>query len=93
MLLFFLVVMIILIGVTTKFSFLEEHQRERIFMSMSNPCSSENFYDQGNQLCNGYIAINNGGLFGLGLGNSIQKEFVFARRHIRTLSFVLLWKN
>ena len=74
MLLFFLVVMIILIGVTTKFSFLEEHQRERIFMSMSNPCSSENFYDQGNQLCNGYIAINNGGLFGLGLGNSIQKN-------------------
>lgn len=72
--LFFFAVMIILIGITTKFSFLEEHQRERIFMSMSNPCSSENFYDQGNQLCNGYIAINNGGLFGLGLGNSIQKN-------------------
>lgn len=72
--LFFFAVMIILFGITTKFSFLEEHQRERIFMSMSNPCSSENFYDQGNQLCNGYIAINNGGLFGLGLGNSIQKN-------------------
>ena len=41
----------------------------------------------GNQVCNGYIAINNGGLWGKGLGNSTQKylylpepytDFIFA---------------
>ncbi len=52
-----------------------------------NPCSEEKFYTTGTQLCNGYIAINNGGLTGLGLGNSTQKylylpeaytDFIFA---------------
>ena len=51
----------------------------------SNPCSK--FITTGNQVCNGYIAINNGGLFGVGLGNSTQKylylpepytDFIFA---------------
>ena len=50
-----------------------------------NPC--ERIYSDGNQVCNGYIAINNGGLFGKGLGNSTQKylylpeaytDFIFA---------------
>ncbi len=50
-----------------------------------NPC--ERIYGNGNQVCNGYIAINNGGLFGKGLGNSTQKylylpeaytDFIFA---------------
>lgn len=67
-----MIIIIALVGVTTNFSFLKDHQRKRIFMT--NPCSSENFYTDGNQICNGYIAINNGGLFGLGLGNSIQKN-------------------
>lgn len=52
-----------------------------------NPCSEEKFLDSGSQVCNGYIAINNGGLFGKGLGNSTQKylylpeaytDFIFA---------------
>lgn len=51
----------------------------------SNPCSK--FITSGNQVCNGYIAINHGGLFGVGLGNSMQKylylpepytDFIFA---------------
>ncbi len=50
-----------------------------------NPCAR--IYSTGNQVCNGYIAINNGGLFGKGLGNSTQKylylpeaytDFIFA---------------
>ena len=50
-----------------------------------NPC--ERIYSTGNQVCNGYIAINNGGLLGKGLGNSTQKylylpeaytDFIFA---------------
>ena len=52
-----------------------------------NPCSEEKFYTTGTQLCNGFIAFNNGGLTGLGLGNSTQKylylpeaytDFIFA---------------
>ena len=39
-----------------------QHQIERF--NFTNPCSEEKFYDQGNQVCNGYIAINNGGLTG-----------------------------
>ena len=62
-----------------------ERQLERF--DFFNPCSEEKFYDSGSQVCNGYIAINNGGMFGKGLGNSTQKylylpeaytDFIFA---------------
>ena len=62
-----------------------ERQMERF--NFSNPCSEEKFYTTGTQVCNGYIAFNNGGLTGLGLGNSTQKylylpeaytDFIFA---------------
>ena len=54
-------------------------------LNFLNPC--ERIYSTGNQVCNGYIAINNGGLLGKGLGNSTQKylylpeaytDFIFA---------------
>ncbi len=53
--------------------------------SFANPC--EDLLTTGSQVCNGYIAINNGGLTGVGLGNSTQKylylpepytDFIFA---------------
>ena len=49
---------------------LNEEQLSRL--NYKNPCTR---YTEktGYQVCNGYIAINNGGLFGLGLGNSKQK--------------------
>lgn len=62
-----------------------ERQLERF--DYFNPCSEEKFYTTGTQLCNGFIAVNNGGLTGLGLGNSTQKylylpeaytDFIFA---------------
>ncbi|MGN0973200.1 MAG: FtsW/RodA/SpoVE family cell cycle protein [Bacilli bacterium] len=65
-------------------SIINETQMARI-TEFSNPCSK--FITSGNQVCNGYIAINNGGLFGVGLGNSTQKylylpepytDFIFA---------------
>ncbi len=56
----------------TKASFLVDRIESR--MTFRNPCSEENFYTTGTQLCNGYIAFNNGGLFGVGLGNSTQKH-------------------
>ena len=60
-----------------------DRQLERF--NFLNPC--ERIYSTGNQVCNGYIAINNGGLLGKGLGNSTQKylylpeaytDFIFA---------------
>ncbi len=62
-------------------------ERQLARFDFTNPCSEEKFYTTGNQLCNGYIAFNNGGLGGLGLGNSTQKylylpeaytDFIFA---------------
>ena len=60
-----------------------ERQAQRF--NFANPC--ERILDTGNQVCNCYIAINNGGLTGVGLGNSTQKylylpepytDFIFA---------------
>ena len=62
---------------------LKDRQLERF--DISNPC--EKILSNGNQVCNCYIAINNGGLTGVGLGNSTQKylylpepytDFIFA---------------
>lgn len=60
-----------------------ERQIERF--DFSRPC--DKILSNGNQVCNCYIAINNGGLTGVGLGNSTQKylylpepytDFIFA---------------
>lgn len=60
-------------------SLLTERQKERF--DFSNPCSTEKFYGKGNQVCNGYIAINNGKLLGVGLGNSTQKYLYLPEAH------------
>lgn len=44
-----------------------------------DPCSR--YITTGNQLCNGYIAINGGGLTGKGLGNSTQKYLYLPEAH------------
>ena len=60
-----------------------ERQMERF--DYKRPC--DKILENGNQVCNCYIAINNGGLMGVGLGNSTQKylylpepytDFIFA---------------
>lgn len=67
----------------TSDSLLTSEQKGRF--DYHNPCGK--FLTTGNQVCNGYIAINNGKLFGVGLGNSTQKylylpepytDFIFA---------------
>ena len=55
-------------------------QKERL-LNFGNPCSTEKYYSTGNQVCNGYIAINNGGLTGVGLGNSTQKYLYLPEAH------------
>ena len=44
------------------------------------PCSRYT-EDTGYQVCNGFIAIHNGGLFGVGLGNSSQKYLYLPESH------------
>ena len=64
-------------------SILRDRQLERF--NIANPC--DRILEDGNQVCNCYIAMNNGGLTGVGLGNSTQKylylpepytDFIFA---------------
>ena len=50
-------------------SLILSRQLERF--NFTRPC--DRLLDTGSQVCNGYIAINNGGLTGVGLGNSTQK--------------------
>lgn len=78
-----LVVAVGLFIASTGNSPLRERQATRF--DFKNPCSK--LLNTGSQVCNGYIAINNGGLTGVGLGNSTQKylylpepytDFIFA---------------
>lgn len=82
-LIFGIIVILLLINNGVQVFFKRQLERFDYF----NPCSEEKFYTSGTQLCNGFIAINNGGLNGVGLGNSTQKylylpeaytDFIFA---------------
>ncbi len=61
------------------------YSRQLQRLNFTNPC--DRLLTTGGQVCNGYIAMNNGGLTGVGLGNSTQKylyldepytDFIFA---------------
>ncbi len=51
---------------------LTDTQRSRL--DFFNPC--EEYESGGYQICNGFIAINDGGLFGVGIGNSKQVSYI-----------------
>lgn len=68
-----------LVVATSGSKLISERQMKRF--DLFDPCSSEKFYGDGNQVCNGYIAINNGGLTGVGLGNSTQKYLYLPEAH------------
>lgn len=51
---------------------LTEEQKSRL--DFKNPC--ESYEEGGYQICNGFIAINSGGLFGVGIGNSKQVSYL-----------------
>lgn len=59
-------------------SFLTETQASRF--NYHNPCSRY-LEETGYQVCNGYIAINNGGITGVGLGKSTQKYLYLPEAH------------
>lgn len=57
---------------------LNEEQASRL--TYKEPCSRY-MEKTGYQVCNGMIAMNNGGLFGVGLGNSTQKYLYLPEAH------------
>ena len=59
-------------------SILNSSQLQRL--NFKNPCSRY-MEDTGYQVCNGFIAFHNGGLFGVGLGNSTQKYLYLPEAH------------
>lgn len=75
---------------------LSEEQLSRI-NNFKDPC--EKYHDDGYQICNGYIAINYGGLFGVGLGNSKQKYSYIPDPHTDSVfaiiaeEFGLIWST
>lgn len=76
---FSVVVILLVIGfLYSGNDFLSSIQKGRL--NFKNPCSR---YTEttGYQVCNGFIAINNGGLFGVGLGNSTQKYLYLPESH------------
>ncbi len=69
--------------------FLQARQLERF--NFLNPCSRyTSSQGTGYQICNGYIAINNGGLFGVGLGNSTQKYLYLPEAHTDSIFAVVM---
>jgi len=78
------IIFLILVGVSglvviknQKGYILSEEQMARF--NFINPC--KNYLDGGYQICNAYIAINNGGLLGLGIGKSQQKYSYIPEPH------------
>ena len=65
-------------------------ERQLSRFDFTRPCSEEKFYTDGNQVCNAYIAVNNGGLFGKGLGNSTQKYLYLPEAHTDFIFAILL---
>lgn len=68
----------VLIFLNGNSSILTSSQASRF--NFKNPCSRY-LEETGYQVCNGYIAINNGGLFGVGLGKSTQKYLYLPESH------------
>lgn len=68
---------------------LSEAQSSRL--DFFNPCSK--YEDTGYQVCNAFIAINNGGLFGLGLGNSTQKYSYIPEPHTDMVFAIIAEEN
>lgn len=86
-----LLLMIVLIVTSGENSILNERQQKRL--QFNDPCSKENFYGDGNQLCNGYIAMNHGGLKGVGLGNSTQKYLYLPEAHTDFIFPIIVEEN
>lgn len=83
-----MIIIVVLVFVNNGNELLKSRQLKRF--DFTKPCSEEKFYGNGNQVCNGYIAINNGGLTGVGLGNSTQKYLYLPEAHTDFIFAIIL---
>ena len=73
-----LLIALLVVVVYNKDKLFNSDQLERL--NFKEPCTR--YMEQtGYQVCNGFIAINNGGLLGVGLGNSTQKYLYLPESH------------
>lgn len=78
---------IIILGVLASgHKILTEEQIDRF--NFFNPCS--NYEEGGYQICNGMIAINDGGLLGLGIGKSKQKYSYIPEPHTDSVFAIIM---
>ena len=73
--------------ISFKNDILKEFQKDRF--NYKQPCTRY-VEPSGYQLCNSFIAINNGGLFGVGLGNSTQKFLYLPAGHTDFIFAIIL---
>jgi len=77
---------IIIILITSGTSILSSDKLDRF--NFFNPC--DRYITSGNQVCNGYIAINNSNGIGRGLGDSTQKYLYLAESHTDFIYAILI---
>lgn len=75
----------LLISKITGKNLLSEAQLDRF--NYINPC--KNYETSGYQICNGFIAINDGGLWGLGIGKSKQKYSYIPEPHTDSIFAII----
>lgn len=80
-------IIIIALFLTFSSSILTERQKSRF--EFRAPCSRYT-KDTGYQVCNGFIAIHNGGLFGMGIGKSTQKYLYLPEAHTDFIFTILV---
>ena len=86
------VIITIAIGVLySKQGYILNDARLSRFESFLNPCS--NYESGGYQVCNSFIAINEGGLNGLGLGKSKQKYSYIPEPHTDSVFAIIAEEN
>lgn len=84
--LFSTLIVVILAGLVSGKNLLSEAQMDRF--NYFNPCSK--YEDSGYQICNGFIAINDGGLTGLGIGKSRQKYSYIPEPHTDSVFSIII---
>lgn len=80
-------ILILMVGTNGKI--LSEAQLERF--NFFNPC--KNYETSGYQICNSFIAINDGGLTGLGIGKSKQKYSYIPEPHTDSVFAIIAEEN
>ena len=71
---------------------LSKEQTSRL-TSFYNPCSLDKRNDDGYQICNAYIAMNLGGLHGVGVGKSTQKYSYIPEPHTDMIFSIIVEEN